>query len=75
MPDVVTPRQAVQRLKSDGLPISEYTLRRWIKTGEIPVRRAGTKFLIYYPNLLAYLQGGDEARPIVVAPGIRRIEV
>lgn len=74
MPEVLTIREAVQRAKSDGMPVSEYTLRRWIKTGEIPTRRAGSKILLYYPNLVSYLQSGDEARPIVAAPGIRRIE-
>ncbi len=75
MPDVVTPREAVHRLKMDGMPVSEYTLRRWIKAGEIPTRRAGTKILLYYPNLVSYLKGGGEARPIAEAPGIRRIGV
>lgn len=75
MPNVVTIREAIQRAKSDGMPVSEYTLRQWVKTGEIPTRRAGTKTLIYYPNLVSYLQGGDDVRPIVAAPGIRRIGV
>lgn len=73
MPDVVTIREAVQRAKSDGLPVSEYCLRQWVRTGEIPTRKAGTKALLYYPNLVRYLQIGDEARPIATAPGIRRI--
>lgn len=75
MPDVVTIREAVQRAKSDGMPVSEYALRQWVKTGEIPTRRAGTKALLYYPNLVRYLQSGDDVRPVVVASGIRRIEV
>lgn len=75
MPDVVTIREAVQRAKSDGMPVSEYTLRQWVKTGEIPTRKAGTKILLYYPNLVSYLQSGDEARPTAVASGIRRIGV
>lgn len=33
MPDVVTVREAVQRAKADGFPISEYTLRQWIRPG------------------------------------------
>lgn len=62
MADVVTVRQAVQRAKNDGFPVSEYTLRMWIKTGAVPVRKAGAKLLIFYPNLVRYLQcadGGD----------------
>ena len=75
MADIVTVREGVQRAKSDGLPVSEHALRQWIKKGEIPTRRAGTKILLYYPNLVSYLQGGDDIRPIAAAPGIRRIGV
>lgn len=73
MPNVVTIREAVQRAKSDGMPVSEYTLRQWVKTGEIPTRRAGTKTLLYYPNLVAYLQSGDEVRPTLATSGIRQL--
>ncbi len=62
MPDVVTIREAVERARSDGLPVSEYTLRRWVKVGAVPIRRAGTKQLLYYPNLVKFMQcqdGGD----------------
>lgn len=77
MPNVVTVREAVKRAKQDGFPISEYTLRQWIRTGAIPVRKAGTKQLIFYPNLVRYLQcedGGDN-KPATVTEfrGIRRI--
>lgn len=76
MPDVVTIREAVQRAKADGLPVSEYTLRQWIRTGAVPVRKAGTKMLLFYPNLVRYLQcedGADnEPARVVAAPGIRR---
>lgn len=56
MPNVVTVREAVQRAKGDGLPVTEYTLRRWIKTGAIPVRYVGQKALLYYPNIVSYIQ-------------------
>ena len=77
MPNVVTVREAVQRAKADGLPVTEYTLRRWIKTGAIPVRNVGSKALLFYPNLVRYLQceGGADNMPATneVAPGIRRV--
>lgn len=53
--DIVTIRQAAYRAQQEQLAISEYTLRRWIKEGRIPVRRAGTRVLLYYPNLVKYL--------------------
>lgn len=78
MPDVITIREAVQRSKAEGLPISEYTLRRAIKSGEIPVRQVGQKTLLYYPNLVRYLTCADGAdnTPAKVAGyvGIRRVE-
>lgn len=57
MADVVTIREAVQRAKSDGLPVSEHALRQWVKTGAIPARKVGQKALLFYPNLVRYLIG------------------
>ena len=56
MSNVVTIREAVQRAKADGLPVSEYTLRQWVRTGEIPTRKVGQKALLFYPNLVSYLR-------------------
>lgn len=70
MADVLTIREAVTRAKSEGIPVSEYTLRAWIKAGLIPIRHAGCKQLVYYPNLVRYLQcedGGDNSPPLIVA--------
>lgn len=79
MPDVVTIREAVYRAKADGLPVTEYTLRRWIKTGAIPVRNVGSKALLFYPNLVRFLQcedGADNTPATNEAThGIRRIEM
>lgn len=61
MADVLTIRDAVTRAKADGLPVSEYTLRRWIKSGAVPVRSAGSKILLYYPNLVRYLRCEDSS--------------
>lgn len=68
MPNVVTIREAVKRAKADGLPVSEYTLRQWVRAGVVPVRKAGNKVLLFYPNLVQYLTcagGGDFSPPIV----------
>ena len=59
MQQIVTIKEAVARAAADQLPVSEYTLRRWIKEKQIPVRMAGTKMLIYYPNLVRYLTCGE----------------
>lgn len=77
MPNVVTIREAVQRAKADGLPISEYTLRQWVRTGAIPTRKVGQKALLFYPNLVRYLQCDDGAdnTPATreAVSGIRRV--
>ena len=73
MADIVTVRQAVERSKQDGFPVSEYTLRRWIKTGVIPIRKAGNKALIFYPNLLRYIRcedGKDNPPPVPADSGV-----
>lgn len=78
MPDVVTIREAVQRAKADGLPVSEYSLRAWVKSGAIPVRKVGQKALLFYPQLVRFLQcadGGDNIPATVAAPGIRRADL
>lgn len=51
---VVTVSEALARARADGIPISEYSLRRWLKTNQIPCRMAGTKTLIYYPHIIEF---------------------
>lgn len=78
MPDVLTIREAVQRSKTEGMPVSEYTLRRIIRCGGVPVRRVGAKVLLYYPNLVRYLtceDGGDNVAATVIPSGIRRVDM
>lgn len=75
--NMLTIRAAVQRSKADGMPVSEYTLRQWVKAGKVPVRKVGQKALLYYPNLVKYLQCEDStgsAPATAAAPGIHRIE-
>lgn len=78
MRDVLTIREAVRRSKDEGVPVSEYTLRRWVKTGAIPTRQAGTKTLIYFPRLVEFLtceDGGDNVPATMgESPGIRRAD-
>ena len=57
--EVLSIRQTVKRACQEGYHISEYSLRKWVRSGAIPVRRAGNKILIYYPNIILFLQGRD----------------
>ena len=66
MAQVITIREAVARAKAEGYPVSEYALRMWIKQGTFPVRKVGSKFLIFYPNLVAFIRcesGADNPPP------------
>ena len=77
MPNMVTIRQAVSRLKTDGLPLTEYSLRMLVKRGAVPVRFIGQKALLYYPNIISYLRcedGGDNISAATEAGGIRRVD-
>lgn len=71
MADVLTIRAAVARAKEEGLPVSEYTLRGWIKAGRVPVVYAGTRALVYYPNIVKYLQTGDPVQVPQVADDLK----
>lgn len=77
--NVVTIREAVQRAKADGLPVSEYTLRHWVRIGAVPTRKVGQKALLFYPNLVRFLQcedGADNApATVAAASGIRRVDL
>lgn len=78
MADMVTIREAVSRAKDDGIPITEYALRDWVKKGVVPVRKVGNKCLLFYPNLERYLKcedGADNEPAAVAAMGeIRRLD-
>lgn len=60
--DVMTIPATLERARAEGLPVTEYSLRAWIKSGALPVRRIGRKSLVYWPNLRSFLacdEGGD----------------
>lgn len=75
---VMSIKKAVSRSNVDGMPITEYSLRRLVKSGKIPVRKVGKKTLIYYPNLVRYLtceDGCDNVAATVIPSGIRRVDL
>lgn len=77
--DINTVPKLAQRAKAEGLPISEYTIRRLIKTGAIPARYIGPKPVASYAALVRYFScedGCDNApATTVTSSGIRRIDV
>ena len=56
MPEVLTIRDAVARAKAEGYPVSEYSLRAWVPSRQVPTVQAGKRALLYYPNLLRFLR-------------------
>ena len=70
MPNMLKPRSCISRLHSEGYAVSEYALRQWIRTGAIPARKAGNSFLLYYPNVLAFIrcENGQDNPPPATRP-------
>lgn len=58
MADVLTINEALKRARAENIPLPETALRRWVKNGQIPAVYAGRKAMIYWPNLMNFLQGG-----------------
>lgn len=77
--DIGTVPQHAKRAKTEGIPISEYTIRRLIKQGVIPVRYIGNKSVFSYAALMRYLscEDGADNSPATVVPlsGIRRVDL
>ena len=77
MTNMLKTRPCVMRANAEGYEISEYALRQWIRSGAIPARKIGNSFLIYYPNLIRFLQcaeGCDNGPATSFHTGIRRVD-
>ena len=57
--DVLKIRDAVTRARESGMDISEYTLRRAIRSGQLPCRIVGRTYLISWQNLLKWVNCVD----------------
>lgn len=75
--DINTIPKLAQRAKADGLPVSEYTIRRLIREGTLPARYVGPKAIASYSALVRYLSCADgcDNAPVntVSTAGIRRV--
>ena len=78
---ILTISETVARSREKGMPISEYTLRRAVRSGAIPCRVVGKTYLIAWRNVEHWLLCDDgQDNPPVADRGagygqIRRIEV
>lgn len=64
MAEILSIRQCVQRLREEGFPIAEHTIRRWISENQIPVCRTGNKVLVYYKLLYNYITHADYRKKV-----------
>ena len=56
---ILTVNETVQRSHEEGMPISDYSLRRAIRSGAIPCRIVGRKYLIAWSNVVRGMLCGD----------------
>ena len=77
--DVNTIPKLAQRAKAEGLPASEYTIRRLIRCGVLPARYIGPKAVASYSALVRYFSCADgcDNTPATAGTGfgIRRVEL
>lgn len=52
--DVLKIREAVTRARANGMSISEYTVRRAIRSGQLPCRIVGKTYLISWKKLVEW---------------------
>ena len=57
--DILNIKEAVARAKAEGMNISEYTLRRIIRSGQLPCRIVGRTYLISWANLMNWATCAD----------------
>ena len=74
---ILTIQETVERSRQKGMPLTEYTLRRALRSGAIPCRVVGKKYLIAWTNVENWLlcsDGADNA-PVCSSAGIRQINI
>lgn len=59
MPEMLTIKQAVQKIKDNfpNSPIKEYAIRQWVKEKKFRVVIAGNKALIDWASFVSFLSG------------------
>lgn len=65
--DILNIRETVERCKLRGIPLSEYTLRRALKSGALPCRIVGRTYLISWANVERWLSCEDGADNAAIA--------
>lgn len=55
---IATIRDTVSRCQREGIGVTEYGLRRWIKEGRLKVLWSGNRALVNWDNLMEFVSGG-----------------
>lgn len=74
---ILTIGETVARAKECGMPITQYTLRKALRSGAIPCRIVGKKYLIAWDNVERWLMcsDGSDNGPLTPTPAIRQINI
>lgn len=59
--ELATIQTTAERCKQEGIGFSESALRMLVKNGDIPACRIGKKVLIYWPNVLRFIEHGNNS--------------
>ncbi len=67
---VATIPKTAERCRAEGLGVSAHQLRAWCKSGKLKHIQEGRIALIYWPNLLQFLEGHgmEQVIPTPVVP-------
>ena len=57
--DIMNIKEVVARAAEQGIHLSEYTLRRAIRSGQLPCRIVGRTYLIAWENVVRWLNCVD----------------
>lgn len=68
MGDMLSIEGTQQRAASNGINVSKYALRQWVRSGAIPARKAGRLILLYWPNVEAFLTCKDGKGDFTLPP-------
>lgn len=80
--EIMNIQETLACAQEQGIPLSEYTLRRALKSGVLPCRIVGRTYFISWTNVMRWLmcEDGADNVPSIISPAlgknsIRRISV
>ncbi len=59
--DILNMKEVVARAAEQGIHLSEYTVRRAIRSGQLPCRIVGRTYLIAWENVVRWLNCVDSS--------------